>query len=127
MVINANEKDQLFQRLKSILVQHSAGMTVVTDNQSNYYLDTTHIMKNKKPLFFGSVQVKKNYISFHLMAVYVNPLLLNSVSSDLKKRMQGKSCFNFTTIQNELFDELETLVAIGLDYYQSEGYVEKLN
>jgi hypothetical protein len=55
-----------------------------------------HIQKNKRPLFFGAVQVKKNYVSCYLRPVYADPTLLARISDSLKKRMQGKSCFNFT-------------------------------
>lgn len=55
-------------------------------------VDTRHIQKNKKPLFFGAVQVKKSYVSYHLMPVYLEPDLLAPSSSELKARMQGKSC-----------------------------------
>ena len=34
-----------------------------------------------------------------LMPVYVNPSLLETMSSALRKRMQGKACFNFTVIE----------------------------
>jgi|GEM_PF-4248730 len=36
--------------------------------------------------------------------------LLNSLSSALKKRMQGKSCFNFKKRDDTLFDELKKIV-----------------
>jgi hypothetical protein len=40
------------------------------------------------------VQIKKNYVIYHLMPVYLNPGLLEGMSPGLRKRMQGKSCFN---------------------------------
>jgi len=61
-------------------------------------------------MYFGSVQIKKNYVSFHLMPVYAFPDLLNNCSAALKKRMQGKACFNFTAIDEPLFAELADLV-----------------
>jgi hypothetical protein len=57
------------------------------------------------------VRKGKNYVSFHLMALYVFPEMLKSVSPALLQRMQGKSCFNFTQIDEELFAELERLTA----------------
>ena len=53
----------------------------------------------------------KNYVSFHLMALYAFPEMLKSVSPALRQRMQGKACFNFTQIDDELFAELERLTA----------------
>jgi hypothetical protein len=34
-------------------------------------------------------------VSYHLMPLYMNPTLQAMVSPELKKRMQGKACFNF--------------------------------
>ena len=44
-----------------------------------------------RPLFAAAVQIKKSYVSFHLMPVYANPALLDSLSPALRKRMQGKA------------------------------------
>ena len=46
-------------------------------------------------MFFGAVVTGKAYVSYHLMPLYTCPWLVKTVSADLKKRMQGKSCFNF--------------------------------
>ncbi len=93
------------------------------DNASEYYLNTHHIMKNGKPLFFGGVQIRKNYVSYHLMPVYVFPELLDDLSAELKKRMQGKSCFNFRTADSGLFRELKALTTAGYNAYRESGYV----
>ncbi len=57
------------------------------------------------------------------MPVYVNPALLDGISPALKKRMQGKSCFNFTKADPALFEELASLTQAGFDDYQAKGYV----
>ncbi len=80
-------------------------------------------MKNKQPLYFGGIQINKRYVSYHLMPVYVNPALLNDISDGLRKRMQGKSCLNFVSIEPDLFDELRELTQAGYDFYEHEGYV----
>jgi hypothetical protein len=57
------------------------------------------------------------------MPVYVNPSLLDDVSPNLKKRMQGKSCFNFTTADPVLIEELAVLTQAGFDDYRTKEYV----
>ena len=47
---------------KNILSKHEKKLVVVTDKEGNYYLDTAHIMKNKKPMYFGSTTITKNYV-----------------------------------------------------------------
>jgi hypothetical protein len=46
--------------------------------------------------------------------VYAVPALLRSVSPESKKRMQGKSCFNFTTIDRKQLAELSAPTTAGL-------------
>ena len=43
------------------------------------------------------------------MSVYASPDLVASMSPGLRRRMQGKSCFNFTSVDEPLFDELERI------------------
>ena len=64
--------------------------------------------------FVGAVRVNKNYVCFHLMAVYTNPGLVETLSPELQKRMQGKSCFNFRAVDEGLFAELEELMERAL-------------
>jgi hypothetical protein len=112
--------EESFHRLRTVLQRHADGLVVTKDEPALYYLDTPHIMKNKKPLNFGSVHIRKRYVSFHLMPVYVFPDLLEPVSPELIKRMQGKSCFNFTAITNGHLTGIEWLTAAGFTRYQTE-------
>jgi hypothetical protein len=58
-----------------------------------------------------------------LMLVYVEPKLLEDISSELKKRMQGKSCFNFSRIDEELFKELAVITERSYPAYKDRGFV----
>ena len=113
----------VFDRLRQILAAYRERLVVVADNETELYLDTHHIMKNGRPLYFGSTIIKKNYVSFHLMPVYLHPEMLDDISDALRKRMQGKSCFNFKKIDEELFAELAELTRCGLELYQADGYI----
>ena len=112
-----------FKELKTIIQPYEKYCTCSRNESDAFLLSTEHIMKNGKPLFFGAVNLKKNYVSFHLMPVYVNPELLLDISEKLKKRMQGKSCFNFKTIDDELFTELSELTEVGYQYYKKEEFI----
>jgi hypothetical protein len=112
---------RVFEQLKKILVPYAKGLTVKTDTPDTYYLDGPYSEKWKKELFFGSVQIKKNYVSFYLMPVYMYPELLNDISLGLRKHMQGKSCFNFKKVDPELFQELEMLARKGADKFKQES------
>jgi hypothetical protein len=108
-----DEFPHVFEELKKILQSHVPPLVATTDTPDNYYLNTvTPITGKHSPNFFAAaVQLRKNYVSYHLMPVYMYPDLLENISDRLKKRMQGKSCFNFTTVDEPLFAELAQLIA----------------
>ena len=110
----------VFEKLKSILKPYEKDLTVKTDSLDTYYLDGPYSEKWKKELFFGSAQIKKNYVSFYLMPVYMYPDLLKGISSELEKHMQGKSCFNFKKVEPALFTELADLTKKSYERFQKE-------
>ena len=113
----------VFAELRKVMALYAAKLAPARDDDQELYVDTRHIQKNKKPLFFGAVQVKKSYVSFHLMPVYMKPELLADVSPELKSRMQGKSCFNFAALEPALFKELATLTKAAYVSYKEQGFV----
>ena len=114
----------VFEELRKVMAPYAAKLVATRDDAQELYVDTKHIQKNKKPLFFGAVQVKKSYVSFHLMPVYMKPELLAAVSPGLGARMQGKSCFNFTTVEPALVKELSILCKAGFASYKEQGFVQ---
>jgi hypothetical protein len=118
--------DEVFRKLKAIFKPYAKKMVVVQDTPKCYYLDTHFIMKNKKPLCFGAVRLGKNYVSFYLMSVYASPDLLKGMSPELRKRMQGKSCFNFKEVDEKLFKELDKLTKAGATKFSSEKFIDGL-
>ena len=110
----------VFEKLKSILKPHETGLNITANTPEAYSLDGPYSEKWKKELFFGSAQIKKNYVSFYLMPVYMYPDLLKDISSNLKKHMQGKSCFNFKKVEPELFQELEDITRKSYERFQKE-------
>ncbi len=113
----------VFAELKSVMAPFAAKLDTKQDDDQLLYVDTLFIQKNKKPLYFGAVMLKKSCVSYHLMPVYVKPELLNGISDGLKKRIQGKSCFNFSEVDNALFKELSELTKAGYQSYREQGFV----
>ncbi len=117
-----SEFPAVFKKLKSILKPYSSKLVVKIDSVEGFSLDGAYSEKWKKELFFGAVQIKKNYVSFYLMPAYMFPDLLEKISPELKKHMQGKSCFNFKKIEKSLFDELAQLTKQGFERFMQEEY-----
>ena len=118
-----NNFPEVFTKLKAIFQPYVKKMDVAQDSQTYYLLNTRHIMKNKQPLCFGGVRLGKAYVSFYLMSVYAWPDLLKSMSPELKKRMQGKSCFNFKEVDEKLFKELAKLTKAGAVKFSDEKFI----
>ncbi len=121
-----NNFAEVFDELKSIFKPYVKKMDVTHDTDDHYMLSTRFIMRNKQPLCFGGVRKGKSYVSFYLMSVYASPELLKGMSPELKKRMQGKSCFNFKAVDKKLFTELKTLTRAGAEKFTNQKYVEQL-
>ena len=113
----------VFGELRAIMVPYASKLNAKKDDASELYVDTRHVQKSKNALFFGAVQVKKSFVSFHLMPVYLKPELMAGISPELKARMQGKSCFNFAEVDKPLFKELATLTKAGFASYKEQGFV----
>jgi hypothetical protein len=118
--------EEVFRRLKAVLKWHEKKLVVAQDSQTYYLLNTRYVMKNKQPLCFGGVRLGKAYVSFYLMAVYAFPDLLKDLSPELKKRMQGKSCFNFKEVDDKLFKELTQLTKVCVAKFTNEKFIEQL-
>jgi hypothetical protein len=112
------EFEEVFAALKAILKKHERTLFVLKDEPQEYTLVTKSNSNRGMKMWFGSVRAGKAYVSYHLMPLYFNPVMDAMVPPALKKRMQGKTCFNFKSVDKELFTELKTLTQAGVDSYR---------
>lgn len=102
--------DDVYAELRRIMLEEAATQTVDRDASGDLIVHRAQVdRKTGKPLWFGAVTAKKNYVSYHLMPLYDDPTLGDGMSVALAKRRQGKSCFNFKSIDPALFAELAAL------------------
>jgi hypothetical protein len=113
----------VFKRLKTMLRGYAAKLRVAKNDNDAYELSTKKSGPNGATLYFGGVHLGKKYVSYHLFPVYVIPKLLDGVSPKLKKRMQGKSCFNFEAVDEPLFEELAQLTQKGYETFEQRGMI----
>ncbi len=109
-----------FDTLKGIVQVYSEHLAIVHDKLDHFYLNTKSTDGKDKGEFFAAVRIKKNYVAFHLMPIYYYPELIDDISPDLRKKMQGKSCFNFKSINSSLIKELVGLSESSFQTYVSE-------
>jgi hypothetical protein len=112
------EFEGVFSELKGLLKKHERALKVLKDEPQEYTLVTKSNSNRGMPMWFGSVRAGKAYVSYHLMYLYYNPAANAAISPGLKKRMQGKTCFNFKSVDKELFAELKTMTQAGVDGYR---------
>jgi hypothetical protein len=107
---------RIFAALKPVMAEEESRLAVDKDTSSEYSLVTKRpspFPQHKgQPMWFGAVKLGKEYVSFHLMPLYMSSTLEKEISPALQKRMQGKTCFNFKGVPDEeLLADLKKLTA----------------
>jgi hypothetical protein len=117
---------QVFLELRAILQKYGTALGVSADTSDQYVVKPPDSPELTKMGFFAGLQMRKNYVSLHLAPVYVDPTLLEGASSALKKRMQGKSCFNFAKVDSALFAEMDQLAARSFERFGQQPVNHKV-
>ena len=115
--------EETFERLKTILKPLEKELTKKTDEPGKYYLVSNKLNEKKQETWFGGVEIKKNYVSFHLVPLYYFPELLDNISPELKKRLTGKACFNFKKPDETIFADLENLTKAGFETFKQKEMI----
>jgi len=123
----------VFGRLRGILKMQARTLVVSEDTDTRYCLEgmvgpaTLRAWGGKMKrgmLPVAWVEIGKSDVSFHLMGIYGDSKLRAGMSKELKKRMQGKTCFNFTSGDEAIFVELEELTARGFRAFKRAGFIQ---
>jgi hypothetical protein len=127
----AAQLEPVFARLRQILAEHSGGLTVQADTAERYGLAATpgpatlrawrgEVRQEKLPVAW--VEIGQKYVSYHLMGV-ADPKALLGCSDKLRARKQGRTCFNFQTVDETLFRELTGVTSRSLAGLRRAGYI----
>jgi hypothetical protein len=114
------EFELAFQGLRRILKPFDKKLRVIKDGPGGYMSESKSIRYQGKPVMFASI-TSKSYVAFHLFPVYMFPDLLKGISPELKKRMQGKTCWNFKKAEEPLFAELGGIVEASFRRFAEFG------
>jgi hypothetical protein len=107
--------EPVYRHLKSMLEPYGRRLHVTDERPTTYAVDVAPEGERNPTTWFGGVRLGKRYVSYYLMPVYVDPSLAETISPELKRHMQGKSCFNFTKVDERLFAELDSLTRVGYE------------
>jgi hypothetical protein len=124
--------EPVFQRLRAALKKHASKLSVSHDTAEHYGLEASvgpatvkawggKAKGAKMPVAW--VEVKKNYVSYHLMGIYMNPKLEAELSESLRGHMHGKSCFNFKEVDDALFKELDGVTTESLNALKKGEFI----
>lgn len=106
----------IHETLRRLMISAAPNAVVATDQPGNLVLHTSEVdPKTGKPVWFGAVTIKKSYVAYHLFPLYTQPPLGETLSPNLARRRQGKSCFNFRVEEPELLAELAALTQKAAD------------
>lgn len=104
------------RRLREIVAPLRSRLVATRDGPGGLALEIPGL-EGKPWGYVAGIRVGKRYVSYYLMSVYAFPDLMDSMSAGLRRRMQGKSCFNFTTVDEPLFEELDRVTQAGFERF----------
>jgi hypothetical protein len=110
--------DAVHDRLNAILEPYRNELSATKDGPGGLSLEIPGL-EGKPWGYVAGTRLGKRYVSFYLMGVYARPELAEGMSPELKRRMQGKSCFNFTKVDEPLFAELEAVTARAISGFRA--------
>jgi len=122
--------EKIFQEIKEILQKNSQDFL-----ETEQYLDSKakikkpgyHLYGTEEKSYFGSkpkqmylagVIQQKNYVSFYFTPIYSHPDSFKDISTELRKSLKGKSCFNLNKTTPPLLEEIEEVLKKGIDMYK---------
>jgi hypothetical protein len=122
------EFEPVFASLRALLARFADRLHVAKDGPEVYSLVTrkpSPFPQHKgHPMDFGSVKAGKAYVSLHLMPIYMSSTLTKDLTPGLKKRMHGKTCFQFKSKPDRAtLVEIESLIARSLESWQRNSWV----
>jgi hypothetical protein len=118
-----NDFTAVLNALRGILTPYEGRLAPRERGPGYFYLESLEPTYKGRPMFFAGVKAGKSYISYHLLPLYMNPELNQKIPPELKKRMQGKACFNFMAIAPPVFKQLSALTKLGYKVFKDCGWL----
>jgi hypothetical protein len=118
----------VYATLKPVLAKYEKRLRVKADTPKEYTLLTQspspYPQHKGEPMYFASLRLGKAYVSVHFLPVYMCPEMNAKIGPALKKRMQGKACFNFKSVPDaEQLTELASLTAAGVEFWKEKNWL----
>jgi hypothetical protein len=106
---------EVHARLRGLLEPYASTLFVTADDPKGYGLDLAPEGQRDTYTWFAGTRLGARYVSYYLMPVYVDVSLPDGMSPELRRRMHGKCCFNFTKVDEPLLAELAELTKVSFE------------
>lgn len=136
MLKNMDDFDLIFSRIKNLLQKEGALLrqeerylgSQAKDDKPGFHLygktEVSLFGKKPQPVYVAGVIYQKNYVSFYFSPVYSHPEeFLKDLSPGLKKFLKGKSCFNLKSLDDNMANELGSLLQKGISFYRQIEWI----
>ncbi len=129
MGLKPETKEALFGTLKAgleklcppmVCSKDKSGVYEIIGNRPVPYGSTKKIVPG---MYFASVVVRKDMVSFYFMPIYYRKDLFAPVAPALLKSLKGKACFNFRKVEQVDEKELKALLDKGVKAWKKMKYV----
>lgn len=103
--------DPVYSRLCEIMLSVvDEHLDVTHDDPCDLVVRTRELDAKGQQGWFGTVNIKKSYVAFHLMPLYDRQGVLDELEEPLASRRHGKTCFNFKQEDERAYAQLQDLV-----------------
>ena len=122
--------EKIFKEIKSIL-EKNAGNFIKTEKyfgsqakteKPGYHLygteEKSYFGRKPQKMYIAGVIQQKNYVSFYFTPIYSHADWFEDISSELRKTLKGKSCFNIKKTTPQLLEEIEEILKKGISKYK---------
>ncbi len=112
--------------LKRLLKTQTPPLKVRKDNEATFEVaGTKEAMQGKQKVdgyYFASVVPKPKDIRLYFFPIYTHVDEYN-ISSELKKCLEGKSCFHIKKLSPEMEQEIDSMIKKGVELYIKDGVI----
>ena len=113
--------------LHQMLKEHVPPLQIRKDNEQVFEVaGTKEAMQGKQKVdgfYFGSVVPKPKDIRLYFFPIYTDQNEFDWISNDLRKCLKGKSCFHIKKMDEALHEEIERMIAKGVEVYVKEELI----
>ncbi len=118
--------DEIWSILINLLKTHEKVFKIVSDTADKFeVIGTKSVMQGKQRVeghYFATLMPKPKDVRLYFFPAYTHADEIKSLMSEpVAKLLKGKSCFHIKKMDDEIRENLKTIIAKGVELYQKEG------